>query len=124
MSPGKAELSRAGMPLRGPEQWRDVVGYAGYYQVSSEGRVKSLGRSVDGPWGVMTLGTKILRGRDCRGYKRIQLNRNTEKKYKYVHTLVLEAFIGPKPSAMHQCQHIDGCRANNAATNLKWALRA
>ena len=27
------------------EEWRDVVGYEGLYQVSSEGRVKSLERT-------------------------------------------------------------------------------
>ncbi len=30
------------------EEWRDIEGYEGLYQVSNEGRVKSLERMVDG----------------------------------------------------------------------------
>jgi len=29
-----------------PEEWRDIAGYEGYYQVSSLGRVRSLRRKV------------------------------------------------------------------------------
>ena len=33
------------------ERWRDVVGYVGYYQVSDQGRVRSVDRVV--PHGTM-----------------------------------------------------------------------
>lgn len=37
------------------------------------------------------------------------------------HTLVLEAFVGPRPSPTHQGAHCDGSRLNNSFANLRWA---
>lgn len=39
-----------------------------------------------------------------------------------VHTVVLLAWIGPRPLAHEGC-HVDGDRHNNAASNLRWATR-
>ena len=36
-----------------------------------------------------------------------------------VYTLVLEAFVGPRPSGM-QCRHLDGNVGNNHLYNLAW----
>lgn len=33
------------------EQWKDIVGYEGYYQVSNLGRVRSVDRVVRHNWG-------------------------------------------------------------------------
>lgn len=33
------------------EEWRDIKGYEGLYQVSNEGRVKSLDKYADNRWG-------------------------------------------------------------------------
>lgn len=41
-----------------------------------------------------------------------------------VHTLVAEAFIGPKPSGARTVNHKDGNKHNNAAANLEWASYA
>jgi hypothetical protein len=38
-----------------------------------------------------------------------------------VHQLVLEAFVGPKPSPKHQGAHWDGDLENNFVSNLRWA---
>jgi hypothetical protein len=40
---------------------------------------------------------------------------------KKVHHLVLEAFVGPRPTPKHQAAHWDGNPLNNAAANLRWA---
>ena len=37
----------------------------------------------------------------------------------YVHILVLEAFVGPRPTGMFAC-HIDGDASNNRLPNLRW----
>src|SRR5690606_15066309 len=42
---------------------------------------------------------------------------------RYVHELVLEAFIGPRPRG-HQCCHRDGDGLNNSVENLRWDTRA
>ncbi len=41
---------------------------------------------------------------------------------KYVHRLMLEAFVGPCPVGMESC-HYDGDRTNNVLSNLRWDTR-
>lgn len=41
----------------------------------------------------------------------------------YVHVLVAEAFVGPKPSAKHEVRHEDGDPGNNFWGNLFWSTR-
>jgi hypothetical protein len=46
------------MMLHGPEEyeeWRPVVGYEGYYEVSNLGKVKSLDRIVNSKNGIMLM---------------------------------------------------------------------
>ena len=42
----------------------------------------------------------------------------------YVHTLVCETFIGPRPSPLHETAHRDNRRSNNHFSNLRWATRS
>lgn len=42
---------------------------------------------------------------------------------RYVHRLVLEAFVGPCPAGM-ECCHEDGDPGNNRLTNLRWDTHA
>lgn len=37
----------------------------------------------------------------------------------YIHKLVLETFVGPRPEGM-ECRHLDGNPANNQLDNLAW----
>ncbi len=41
---------------------------------------------------------------------------------RYVHQLVLEAFVGPCPSGL-ECRHLDGNPDNNQLENLRWGTR-
>jgi hypothetical protein len=54
-----------------------------------------------------------------KGLLRICLCINNVKHYKSVHTLVLEAFVGPCPVGMEGC-HNDGNGQNNRRKNLRW----
>lgn len=103
------------------EEWRDVVGYEGVYQVSNMGRMQSVNRIVK-HWrgGLQRLKTKVL----CptigkRGYCRIGLFKNGQCKRKLVHRLVLEAYIGFCPLGM-ECRHLDDNPSNNHLSNLQW----
>jgi hypothetical protein len=101
------------------EEWRPVVGYEGYYEVSSEGRVKRLGRWVNAKLGGRRWWPEeITEGYlSQRGYKRVKLfSKNAE-----VHRLVCEAFHGPKPSPKHHAAHADDVKTNNTPANLRWA---
>lgn len=93
-----------------PEEWRFVVGHEIFYRVSSLGRVYSV--FIDG-----IMKPKINR----YGYPTISLHFGKGKQKPVpVHTIVCIAFHGPKPTLVHQVNHKDGVKTNNAAINLEW----
>ena len=47
---------------------------------------------------------------------------NHVKHNAYIHELVLEHFISPKPSDDYECDHKDGDTTNNHADNLQWLI--
>ena len=89
------------------EIWKDINGYEGYYQISSEGQVKSL------------ISNKILTGdTNNLGYKRVTLYTPIKKRF-FIHRLV----------ALHFCEgytenlvvnHKDGNKQKNYSFNLEW----
>lgn len=90
------------------EIWKPIKGYQ--YEVSSRGRVRSPRRV-----------RQLNQHRD--GHLQVTLHRKGKRKTFFVHTLVLEAFIGPRPKGL-QCRHLDGDPTNNWATNLQWGTQA
>lgn len=90
------------------EEWRDIQGYEGLYQVSNYGRVKSLKTDI------------IMHpGKDSNGYLFVQLYSNGISKHHSIHILVCRAFtLNPenKPTVNHE----DGIKTNNKAYNLTW----
>lgn len=102
------------------EEWRSVHGYEGLYEVSSNGRVRSLPRSRLTAVGMQRWPGKELRAFvDDTGYLYVNLSNGSKAKKRAVHSLVLEAFIGPRPDGMQAC-HRDGNRVNPALENLRW----
>ena len=95
------------------EQWKDVVGYEGLYQVSDQGRVK-------GVWRRGSSGQELSQS-TSRGYKTVGLFRKPHRKCAKVHRLVLEAFVGQGDGL--DCCHINHDRADNRLENLMWATR-
>ena len=93
------------------EIWKDIKDYEGYYQISSNGQVKSL------------LTNKILIGdTNNLGYRRVTLYSPIKKRF-FIHRLV----------ALHFCEgyqdglivnHKDGDKANNKAENLEWVTHS
>jgi len=59
---------------------------------------------------------------DRRGAQHVTLCNGTKPKTRTVHSLVMFAFIGPRPSGMDIC-HNDGNPANNTVDNLRWDTR-
>lgn len=95
------------------EQWRDVVGFEGFYEVSNIGRIKSLPNKVN-------LKERILKKYiDNSGYEYVSLyKQNFNKKFK-VHRLVALAFH-ENANASLQVNHINGIKTDNRAENLEW----
>lgn len=55
-----------------------------------------------------------------KGYLRVSLSDGPKRVYpKFVHRLVLKAFVGAAPDG-YEARHLDGDPANNSLTNLKW----
>ena len=99
------------------EEWRDIQGYEGKYQVSNKGRVKALS------WRKCGTGNNqkehILKESETRGYKRVTLSKDGVMKTFSVHKLVAEAFI-PNLENKPQIDHINTIRNDNRVENLKW----
>ena len=93
------------------EAWQPVRDYEGFYEVSDQGRVRSLrsGR-------LMSLSTSNT------GYMQLNLSGKPARKLRHAHRLVLEAFVGPCPVGMEGC-HTNGNRSDNRLSNLRWDTR-
>lgn len=103
------------------EQWKPVAGYEGFYEVSDLGHVRSVDRQVQSYGGRVYLrrGRPLAQNPDKDGYLKVHLSKNGVKRHHSVHTLVLTAFVGPRPDGQ-EVRHLDGCPQNNALVNLAW----
>lgn len=90
------------------ERWLPINGYEGLYEVSSNGKVKSLKKGI-------FLKTETLPS----GYLRVYLTKNKNSRHFMVHRLVAEAFI-PNPDNLPQVNHKDEVKTNNSVDNLEW----
>lgn len=105
------------------EEWRDIAGYEGFYQVSNLGRVRSVDRTFvrsDGS-------TATYKGRTLTPvtgpYLQVKLSKNNQKKGARIHRLVAEAFV-PNPNNLGHVDHINCIKTDNRASNLRWCTHA
>ena len=102
------------------EVWKSIPGYPNY-EVSSEGRVRSLGRWENTKHG----GRRYRKGRILklvnrgRDYQCVGIFNENGHKLAAVHRLVAEAFI-PNPDNLPCVNHKDEQPSNNVVTNLEW----
>ena len=103
------------------EIWVPVVGYEGYYEVSSWGRVRSLDRVFIKSNGRKHTVRERIRAPHTDDWGRVSvgLTRSGESKTCRVHRLVLEAFVGPCPPGMVAC-HANDDASDNRLENLRW----
>jgi hypothetical protein len=97
------------------EIWRPVSGFPGY-EVSDQGRVKSLARR--NLQGAMRR-ARILKTDVIQGYHLVRPALGGVKHPRLVHRLVLTAFKGERPEGC-ETRHLDGIRGNNSIGNLEW----
>jgi hypothetical protein len=99
------------------ERWLPVRGWPAY-EVSSQGRVRSVPRVTQHRH---RLQGKVLRP-SMRKYPLVNLSAGAAQSF-YVHTLVLEAFVGPCPPRKEAC-HNNGNYQDNRLKNLRWDTRS
>lgn len=91
------------------EEWRDIVNYEEFYQVSSCGRIRSFHRGR-----VQFLKPQVTED----GYLYVCLFKDGKIKNFFIHVLVAQAFI-PNPDNKPEVNHEDGNKSNNCVENLK-----
>lgn len=102
------------------ETWRPVPGYEGRYEVSDQGRVRSLW-AIGGNYKRRRQTPLLLKSPvNAHGYKTVNLRGAVSRPYE-VHRLVCLAFYGPPPSRRHTAAHRDGVKGNCWLYNLRWA---
>lgn len=101
------------------EEWRPIPSRPGY-DASSLGRIRSWWRPGGGLREAPVLKSPSL---GSRGYLFLSLRTGKSGgKPREVHTLVAEAFHGPRPSGLDTC-HINGNKHDNRAENLRYGTR-
>ena len=108
--------------MQSTEQWRPIVGYEGFYEVSDHGRARSIDRLVvAGKPGQMrpAVGRIISPVQVKSGHMVVCLWSDGHRRTASIHRLVLAAFVGPQPEGMEGC-HNNGIPSDNSLTNLRW----
>jgi hypothetical protein len=99
------------------EEWKPVLGFEEYYEVSSAGRFKRIKPSRG------TQPGKILKPNlGKRGYYQVTIRTDQGRHELYLHSIVASAFLGSRPEG-YDVNHIDGNKHNNRAENLEYATR-
>lgn len=98
------------------EVWKDVVRFEGSYQVSDQGRVRSLGRVIETKqYDQYHKGRVLSMPLGTYGYPTVNIGRKCRR----VHQLVAEAFLGKRPDGF-DTRHLDGVKTNCRADNLQY----
>ena len=90
-------------------EWKDVIGYENYYQVSEFGDIKNAKTGI----------IRKTRINQKHGYIDVDLYKDGKCSWKRVHRIVAEAFI-PNPDELPIVMHLDNNKINNHYTNLQW----
>ena len=90
------------------EEWKNIIGYEGLYEVSNMGNVRNVRRN-----------TLLRFSKNNYGYIQVYLYKNGIRNGFKVHRLVAQAFI-PNPDNLPQVNHKDEDKTNNSVENLEW----
>jgi len=99
------------------ERWLSVPGWP-QYEVSDQGRVKSLGNQFNRK-------EKILRPGLMTGYRHVILcDKKPKRRWKVrIAELVLVVFVGPRPTGLVM-RHLNDVRLDDRLSNLTWGTQS
>lgn len=102
------------------EIWKAVPGYEGYYEVSDQGRIRSIAiRKHFQPYKKRACPLMLRFNPIKGGYLIVRLYKDGNGKDNQVGRVVLSAFKGCAPNG-YECDHIDSDTSNNNLSNLRW----
>ena len=102
------------------EEWKDIPGYEGFYEVSSNGLVKSIKRVCESPRGFRTVPEVMLKPRLKKGYLNIGIQKNGQRKFYSVHQLVAMAFLNHTPNGRNDViNHKNEIKIDNRLENIE-----
>lgn len=93
-------------------EFRKIPSLKFLYEVSEDGRIVRNVKSKH----------QLAMDHDWGGYYRVSPVFEGKQIHKFVHVLVAECWLGPKPEGM-ECDHIDNDRHNNHYTNLRYVTK-
>lgn len=102
---------------------RPVAG-APWYFVSRDGRLYSTLAASNQFTSNRTSLHEVVTPVGKTGYKVIRIRTQDGLKTRTLHSLVAEAFLGPKPDWAKEIRHLDGNKLNCSAENLAYGTRA
>ena len=107
------------------EEWKDIEGYGGHYQVSNMGAVRSVDRYVNHyrTDRKRCAGATLSHDINYMGYHRVTLYKGNTRTRMAVHRLVADAFI-PNPNGLPELNHKDENMHNNSVSNLEWCTKS
>lgn len=110
------------------EIWKDIPGYEGRYQASTEGRIRSIDRTVFSknrytgkPFARRIKGQILRPGRFCKnGHISVVLGHGAAGSP--VHQLIMRTFVGMAPAGC-EVRHKNGNPRDNRLCNLEYGTR-
>lgn len=102
-------------------EWRPIIGYDGFYEVSDTGMVRSVDRYINlSDRRKRRIKGKVLKHkRNADNYLFVSLSKDGVARTCYVHRLVATAFI-PNPGDLPEVNHRSGQKEDNSIGNLAW----
>ena len=120
LTPGLHKFATGSWPTN--ETWLAVCSYPAKYEVSDHGRVRSYWVFRRDEYWKRPVPKVLIPNINSVGYATVSLIdwcSGTQTTHS-VHSLMLTAFRGPRPSDRHVCGHRDGNPLNNHISNLAW----
>lgn len=98
--------------------WKDIPGYEGYYEASTEGEIRSVDRYVNNRNSFVA--SRIMHlNMGPSGYLQVSLSKDGKAKVYKVHRIIAETYI-PNPEKKPCIDHINTLRTDNRVCNLRW----
>lgn len=108
------------------EEWRPVLDWEGFYEVSNLGKIRSLDRWIINKRENGVQSKYLQRGRLLKigiyrnGYQYVRLSFNGAAKARLVHRIVALAFLGNPTAPANHVNHKNGNKSDNRPENLEW----